>query len=860
MDDEFRFPDEEYSVSSRRTASRKDRSRSGRSLRRQSSSRSLHSIHSNRSGGKNPRNQSSASVSAVPTVSRHDHERQRMGNESRRSRGTKSFSILTRKLESGYHLTWINGGSKKQIVTLSTNSDKSYLRVRMRRDEDESENDASKVNRRDIKIKVRHIAKIGSDKESTSEKRRDDDHNPSKRSQIKGFFIKIKSSAGEFNKFKFLAESPAERDSVLLAIRSLIDHGKNLKGHQERHVQGSHPSSSQTTEYEMRSNEKFFKALKITDHRNEMTEEDADSLSIPVPNNLVNPVDDEEFFDSRDEFFDSREDNGFRRTEDSERDAADTFDRSKEKDSFQRENGHGKAYDSSRSNSANTMSSRNRPSAWMKKKHVDNDDITARKSIAAHGKNRQHQSTLRANHNKERARPHRRPEHQRNLADIDGSKSSMSESKSSMSESKSSMSEIADPMVHDSCQAQALSTLADGFGADFTNPVVGPWCTDDICTAGLKEFADSMTGIFDLKDNRNVKGVSADKKNQRVIAEEYMSGFLSSNTNMSELLSVKDLWNVAAMKHATGKEIKNTRIHNRARNSNGKAMRLKNLRKQMTFEGADTKNTAILQTVSSFDGVNRKSEGDMDDSDLLYYDSDPEDARERILTDGPRVAIARRKAASNKSIGKRREALDILDTGRFGLGRKWKRLGQDVLSDIIEATKNEKLNLIWHPTQNNKNNSMSPVCVKVWVECGVYLNDGSFLLPKLTWLPAHEQNLESRVLNVSDNIPGSIELLDVCRVRECESIDRTLHPFAHVDRSFIIQTQSGRYLFEAQSKQERGRVVNGLKLVIARLASLLMLKDLRAVDEFFGGNAVPGEAPIWARDCENTESDGAFPR
>lgn len=104
MDDEFRFPDEEYSVSSRRTASRKDRSRSGRSLRRQSSSRSLHSIHSNRSGGKNPRNQSSASVSAVPTVSRHDHERQRMGNESRRSRGTKSFSILTRKLESGYHL------------------------------------------------------------------------------------------------------------------------------------------------------------------------------------------------------------------------------------------------------------------------------------------------------------------------------------------------------------------------------------------------------------------------------------------------------------------------------------------------------------------------------------------------------------------------------------------------------------------------------------------------------------------------------------------------------------------------------------------------------------------------------------
>jgi len=66
-------------------------------------------------------------------------------------------------------------------------------------------------------------------------------------------------------------------------------------------------------------------------------------------------------------------------------------------------------------------------------------------------------------------------------------------------------------------------------------------------------------------------------------------------------------------------------------------------------------------------------------------------------------------------------------------------------------------------------------------------------------------------------------------------------------------------MFETQSKQERGRVVNGLKLVIARLASLLMLRDLRAVDEFFGGNAVPGEAPAWARTNEKNESPSDFP-
>jgi hypothetical protein len=162
---------------------------------------------------------------------------------------------------------------------------------------------------------------------------------------------------------------------------------------------------------------------------------------------------------------------------------------------------------------------------------------------------------------------------------------------------------------------------------------------------------------------------------------------------------------------------------------------------------------------------------------------------------------------------------------------------------------------MWHPTQTNEDSDLpTVVCVKMWVEAGVYLMDGTFLLPKLTWLPVTESNLHARLLNVSEDTPGSLNLLDVCRVKECDTIDRSAYPFAHADRSFVIQTQSRKHLFETQSKQERGRVVNGLKLVIARLASLLMLRDLRAVDEFFGGNnSVPGEAPVWAR-SDNLES------
>jgi hypothetical protein len=165
--------------------------------------------------------------------------------------------------------------------------------------------------------------------------------------------------------------------------------------------------------------------------------------------------------------------------------------------------------------------------------------------------------------------------------------------------------------------------------------------------------------------------------------------------------------------------------------------------------------------------------------------------------------------------------------------------------------KNEKMTLMWHPTQTKSDPNRVPICSKVWIESGVYLIDGSFLLPKLTWLPVHESNIHAKKLNVSEGSPETIDLLDVCRVRECEVINRSLHPYANVDRSFVVQTQNGVYLFETESKQERGRVINGLKLVIARLASLLMLRDLRAVDEFFGGNAVPGEAPAFVQQAKS---------
>jgi len=841
----FRFPDEEFGLSARKKRSSAASTATGRrssgrpALRRTNSGGSRHST-------KTARGSQSAGLAPSSAAShnpRNDYDRRSRGNTSHPLRGMKS-QVLTRKLETGFNLTWINGGSKSQAVILSTNSDKTYLRIRIRsKDEEESENDGGKANQRDLKFKVRHIAKIGSERESAA------DRNRPEKPKNKSFVIKMKYPVGEFTKFKFLAQSLAERDSVLLAIKSILDHGK-----QQQHA--SHPSKSQAIEFEMRSdpvNVKSFKALQISE-RNAIVDEDADSLTIPAPKNLIDAPEEEDiFYDTRDEPTTHARSIG-----DADRDDdLHVFGRSAELNAFQRENGASRPYDNSsyynksvtREDPA-TMAklNRNRPDKWMEKKTTDSHRRTATSDMAGPGKGRKYQPASKMIQNKQKARMQKILESQRNSADSDSSHSSMKE----MTDAKLPESSYA-------CNpSQALSALEDvdisNLAADFTNPVVGPWCTDDICTASLRDFADSMTGIFDIKDNRQTKGVN---KVNRAKAENYISGFLGDNTNMSELLSVRDLWNVAANKHATGEELK--KIHNRARKSSGQAKRLANLRKQMTFAGGDQRNASTLQTISSFDDVHRKKT-ETEDDDLLYYDSDPEDSRERTFRKGPREVMARREEEDIRSRVKRREALDILDTTRFGLGRRWRRAGQDVLSDIIEATKNEKITLLWHPTKNSESNgNMPPVCVNIWVESGIYLTDGSFLLPKLSWLPAHEKNLENRVMNISDRNPGSLDLLDVCRVKECETIDRDLYPLANTERCFVIQTQNARYIFEAQSKQERGRVVNGLKLVIARLASLLMLKDLRAVDEFFGGNQVPGEAPIWARGDDRSDSDDGFP-
>jgi len=171
------------------------------------------------------------------------------------------------------------------------------------RDEEERENDGMRMNQRDLKLKVRHIVRVGSEKQSIHEESRDDYDTTS---QNKHFVIKMKNSVNhDESKFLFVAESLAVRDTVILAIRTLID--------QSKHVHGSHPIKHQSSDYRHRSddvNEKAFRALKISEQpRESVRNYDARETSL----------------------LEGRDDTAFNRAEDSDREVFfDTYERERE--------------------------------------------------------------------------------------------------------------------------------------------------------------------------------------------------------------------------------------------------------------------------------------------------------------------------------------------------------------------------------------------------------------------------------------------------------------------------------------------------------------------------------------------------
>jgi hypothetical protein len=150
----------------------------------------------------------------------------------------------------------------------------------------------------------------------------------------------------------------------------------------------------------------------------------------------------------------------------------------------------------------------------------------------------------------------------------------------------------------------------------------------------------------------------------------------------------------------------------------------------------------------------------------------------------------------------------------------------------------------------------APLAVTGAFEVGAHL-DNLVVQPKFTWSPAHEPNLDNRRINLSGGEPDSIELLSVIRVVKPTKLNRRVYPFARLDRTCCITTNDERFpylVFEAPSPQERDWLVTALKMIVARLASIIIVRDEAMLLEFFS----PYAALVELQDEEPMDSEEEF--
>jgi len=237
-----------------------------------------------------------------------------------------------------------------------------------------------------------------------------------------------------------------------------------------------------------------------------------------------------------------------------------------------------------------------------------------------------------------------------------------------------------------------------------------------------------------------------------------------------------------------------------------------------------------------------------------YYDSDPEHARFRHRR--PRRAFVQDKSGlrpsllrteSMKSRGSR--FFRYTDSSRFDNELK----DEHLLEFVVEEMKHTTMNIIWHPNQCADDNEPKRIVrSRAWIEMGSLLCR-TVIHPKFMWKAAYEPNLIRRKINVVR--PFSIDLLDIIGIYPVRTIDRKIYPFARAWCSFaVITVRDNYFLFEAEDTAMRDKIVFGLKLLVARLASKVLVAGEVAEDEFFtpGGRQV--NDTWWLEEEEDDES------
>ena len=181
----------------------------------------------------------------------------------------------------------------------------------------------------------------------------------------------------------------------------------------------------------------------------------------------------------------------------------------------------------------------------------------------------------------------------------------------------------------------------------------------------------------------------------------------------------------------------------------------------------------------------------------------------------------------------------------------------------IQVATEQRVSLVWHQAPNiheegtsrsRTHSHSAPKSITGWFESGSQL-DNLVVFPKFAWRQAFQSGT-----TLISRTPHQIQLLTIVGVVAPASLDRTLYPFARLDRSCLIQTHDGKeYVFEAASGQERDLFVKRLKVLVARLASSVIVHDENMLKEFFSPVGSGSFADNLSVDCQSNDDSTSKP-
>jgi hypothetical protein len=585
---------------------------------------------------------------------------------------------------------------------LDLHPEKLYLRIRSdEKSDSDSENDRSKSNHTDIRIKVRDISRVDLGRDKSSEM---SESSPAKLATH--FSLVMRRFTSDIRTYTFQAGSPVTRDLIVSCIKGLQEHSRNPSVSRRR------KSQSPIVEDGRSSHQRTLSTLRnLTLDSTNGSQRAIQPTKTPGEEGLEATI---EYFDfdlKNEDANDANEvdtQSGEDRNDYNER-TPDTSEERTSADQDEREN----------ANEGKKLDSTNR-----KSRSVDSDLAVEEKDATATRQAKEMSITVIETKGLEEVAV----EVARKEWSVDdilcGLRSGGYERRQRVIENGSvdkhrtkgkdraiKLKEMKESIVDEGavgcqaliCQSEALAAMEEVELAGMGYQVAGPWCTDDVCSASLKDFAETMKGIFEMKE-KSREG-KPDSEKQRALAEDYITGVLGAPATMVNLLSVKDIWNAAAAKRPVNKQEGN-RIQNRAGNVDAQADRLQRLRNQMTFSGAESnEKMKFVQVISSFDDTSKPAEigiqsnssafpfmgkevkPEDDESDILFYDSDPEYSRVRSLRRGPRRVLAEQENKLEAGAAPaRRTTLGGIPMKHLGLNRRWKKMDEDVMTEIIDVS------------------------------------------------------------------------------------------------------------------------------------------------------------------------------